>query len=342
MTQPVIVPITLKEILSWFNKKPIALLEKKLNQYFQTPALLTSSGRSALLVLLDACGIKKNDEIVLPEFGCPEINRILIDAGYQINFSISKKTKVVLVTHLFGNVDDISAIKRKNGKRKIIILESVAQAIGGKLNGQKMGTFGDAAYGSFGHGKMMTTLGGGFLMTKNKKIYQKCQKIIENFQKPTLKMELKRLFRLKIYWLLNNRFIYGLMARFLPEGRFAKEVDIKNFNFRFSEKQTQMGISQLKKLDFFNQKRAKNVDFLRFNLKNVIHPKIIKNAKPFFLRYPVSFPNQTIRDKVKRELYQKGIRASITYPSKTMLMLPCHPLVKKNDLEKIARIINDY
>lgn len=341
MIAPVIVPTTLKEVLSWFIKKPPLILEKKLTNYFQAGALLTSSGRSALLVLLEAYGLKKDDEIAVPAFGCPEVNQILIDAGYQINFAISQKTKVILVTHLFGNPTDVSAIKKKVAKKKIIILESVAQAIGAELNGQKLGTLADAAYGSFGYGKIITTINGGFILTRDQKIYQKCQKIINNFRKPTLKMELKRLLKLKVYWFLQNRFIYGLMVKFLPEGRFAKEINLDNVNFQFSPRQTLMGISQLKKLDFFNQKREKNIDFLRQNLKNVIHPEILANAKPIFLRYPIRFPNQAKRDKIKAKLYQKGIRASITYPSKTMLMLPSHPLVREKDLKIMAKVIND-
>lgn len=370
MIPPVIIPLSGREILSCLTKKSPLFLEKKLSQYFGRPVVLTFSGRTAMAALLRAAGLKKNAEIILPAYGCPGVATMLSDLGYYLKFvdinlknynlsfaelkkKISAKTKAIIAVSLFGNPFQIEELKKIIGQRKILLIEAAAQGWGGKYHGKKLGTILPTAFFSLAYGKMITTMEGGVIVVAERKLAERCRKIISAFPRQTGKMEWRRFFRLLVYYLLQNRFLYHLASFLLREGRFAGEININHWRWQFSPSQTKLGLSQLKKLDFFNQQRRNNVHFLRQNLKKIIHPVIPKNSQPVFLRYPVRFPDQETRNRIQKKLLKAGVRASITYPGQgnkypnaqtaadTLLMLPCHPLVKEKDLVKMARIINE-
>ena len=147
-------------------------------------ALLCGSGSLALEIALRACEVKHGDEVVIPTFCCAAIVLpilavgavpVLADAGEEINLTVetvepllTRKTKAIVVPHLFGNPAEIGAIVELAHKRNICVIDDAAQALGATIDGQAVGSFGDAAILSFGKEKICFGLGGGAVVFRRK------------------------------------------------------------------------------------------------------------------------------------------------------------------------------
>lgn len=80
---------------------------------------------------------------------------------------IDEKTKVVIIQHTFGNPGPIDEVREICKQRNLYLFEDCAHGLGSKLNGQSLGTFGDAALISFGLEKVLSTRVGGALIMNN-------------------------------------------------------------------------------------------------------------------------------------------------------------------------------
>ncbi len=157
-----------------------------------------SSGTAALHLALIILGVKQGDEVIcqsmtfsasanpivyqgaVPVFVdsepdtwnmSPEALQEAIDARIQKG----KKPKSIIVVHLYGmpaKMDEIMAIARNY---QIPVIEDAAEALGSSYKGQKMGTFGDLSLLSFNGNKIITTSGGGALVSANENWIKKAR-----------------------------------------------------------------------------------------------------------------------------------------------------------------------
>ena len=100
------------------------------------------------------------------------ISPILLKQAIQ---EAPKKPKALIVTHLYGQVcklDEISAICKEEG---IYLIEDAAESLGASYHGQQSGTFGDMAVYSFNGNKILTTSGGGMLVSHNEAWVEKAK-----------------------------------------------------------------------------------------------------------------------------------------------------------------------
>ena len=124
-------------------------LEEEFKKYFGVKyAISFNSGRSALMAILDALDIKKDDEILLQAFTCnsavnPILNRgvkpVFIDVDETINLDpndlkkkITSKSKAVMIQHTFGwpaKIEEISKISKENN---LFLIEDCAHSLGAK------------------------------------------------------------------------------------------------------------------------------------------------------------------------------------------------------------------
>jgi len=146
--------------------------------------VLCGSGSLALEIALRACGVGQGDEVVIPTFCCTAVVPpilavgavpVLADVGAELNVTavtieaaLTKKTKAIIVPHLFGNPADIGAIIDLACGRKIRVIDDAAQALGAAIDGRPVGSFGDAGILSFGSEKICFGLGGGVLVCGKK------------------------------------------------------------------------------------------------------------------------------------------------------------------------------
>ena len=169
-------------------------LENYLNNDVFVAAL--SSGTAALhlgLVLLD---VKAGDEVICQSFTfSASANPILYQGATPIfvdsepetwnicpnaleeaiidRIAKGKKPKAIIAVHLYGMPFKVDEIKAISIKYQIPILEDSAEALGSTYKGQKCGSFGDISVLSFNGNKIITTSGGGALVSNSKQVKEK-------------------------------------------------------------------------------------------------------------------------------------------------------------------------
>lgn len=154
-------------------------------------AVGVGSGTDALVFGLLAAGVGQGDEVVVPSFtfmssalAILHIGAIPVfcDVEYEhytldpkaLEKAISKKTKAVMVIHLFGQTANMDGISRIAKKFKLKIVEDACQAHGAEWRGKKAGVLGDSGAFSFYPTKNLGGLGdGGVLTTTNAQVYEK-------------------------------------------------------------------------------------------------------------------------------------------------------------------------
>ena len=155
-----------------------------------------SSGTAALHLALILLGVGKGDEVLCqtmtfsasanpivyqgatPVFIDSESDTwnlcpIRLEETIKNRISKGKKPKAIIAVHLYGMPYKVDEIKAISQKYEIPIVEDSAEALGSTFKGEKCGTFGDISILSFNGNKIITTSGGGALVTKNKEIKEK-------------------------------------------------------------------------------------------------------------------------------------------------------------------------
>ena len=100
---------------------------------------------------------------------CP----LALEEAILATLSQGKKPKAIIAVHLYGMPFQVEKIKSLSEKYQIPIIEDSAEALGSSYKGKKCGTFGDYGILSFNGNKIITTSGGGALLTSSKEIKQK-------------------------------------------------------------------------------------------------------------------------------------------------------------------------
>lgn len=158
-------------------------------------ALAVVSGTAAIHLALRVLDIGENDDVLASTFTFigsinailyQKANPIFIDSDdtswnlspqlleeYLIN--ARKKPKALIVTHLYGMSANIQEIAHICKKHEVYLIEDAAESLGAKYDDKHTGTFGDFGIYSFNGNKILTTSGGGMLVSKNKTWIQKAK-----------------------------------------------------------------------------------------------------------------------------------------------------------------------
>jgi dTDP-4-amino-4,6-dideoxygalactose transaminase len=170
----------------------VNLFESDLANYLNVNhvAALTS-GSSAIHLALIILGVEAGDEVLVSSFtfsatvnpivyqgGIPilidseegtwNMSPILLEEAIKDRLCIGKKPKAIIVVHLYGMPAKIDEIMTIAQKYYIPVIEDAAEALGSKYKGKSVGTFGDMGILSFNGNKIITTSGGGALISNNK------------------------------------------------------------------------------------------------------------------------------------------------------------------------------
>jgi len=340
---------TLSNGITFFGKELDAFEKKFKLKYKSNYGIAVASGTDALLISLKAVGIKKGDEIITSaNTAIPTISSIinsggipkLVDIGEdylidctKIEKAITKKTKVIIPVHLYGQSCDMDKIIKISKKYNLKIIEDCAQAQGAKYKNKFVGTIGDFGCFSFYPTKILGSYGdGGFILTKKIKFHKK----------------IKRL-----------RF-YGIETHDKKNKFYNKYYANENgFNSRIDEIQCSILNIKLNYVDKFIKKRIslanhyikllKNTDLILpyknshnthvYHLFTVFHTKIDKIVK--FLKknkietrtiYP--FPIQNMR-AYKQLNFKKNLQNS-EKKAKGIICLPLYPEMKEENVTKIC------
>jgi len=157
-------------------------------------AIPTSSCTGALHIALKALGIKKGDEVIVPNITWVATASVVEFVGAKPIFAdvnlddwnispeeikklITKRTKAIIVVHLYGHPAKMNAISSIAKKYNLKIVEDAAPAIGAEYMKKKCGSFGDFSAFSFQGAKLVVSGEGGILLTDNYNLYKKAKKI---------------------------------------------------------------------------------------------------------------------------------------------------------------------
>jgi len=168
--------------------------EECVKEYTSTPnALALNSATSALHLALRILDIKENDDVLASTFTFigsvsailyQKANPVFIDSDKE-SWNLSplllekyldtcdKKPKALILTHLYGMSADIEKIATICKEHNIYLIEDAAESLGATFNAKHTGTFGEFGVYSFNGNKILTTSGGGMLVSPNKEHIKK-------------------------------------------------------------------------------------------------------------------------------------------------------------------------
>lgn len=185
----------LKYIEKVFESNYIAPLGEYVNKFEESirsytgvdNALAVTSGTAAIHLALRILGVGKNDDVLASTFTfIGSVNAIIYQGANPVfidsdkeswNMSpkllnkylleCEKKPKALIVTHLYGMSADIEKIADICKLHGVYLIEDAAESLGATFNGNHTGTFGDFGIYSFNGNKILTTSGGGMLVSSN-------------------------------------------------------------------------------------------------------------------------------------------------------------------------------
>jgi len=265
-------------------------------------AVAVSNGTTALHIALKACGVGPGDEVIVPSFTFVATATAVLHANaipvfadiktddYTIDVSSVKKkitprTKAIIAVHLFGHPADIKPLKEIAEEHGICLIEDSAQAIGAEYYGRKTGSLADIGVFSFYPTKNITSGEGGMITTNNEDYAEKA-----------------RLLR-----------SHGQTGYY-----YFEEL---GYNFRMTEMQAALGLSQLRKIEKFNSTRReyakrylKGLQPIADIIKLPVEKEYAKSSWSLF-EIQVDFSKLRIgRDELVKAIRAENVPVSIVYP----------------------------
>ena len=287
--------------------------EKKWSEWLGVKhSIFVNSGTAAneLTMLALKYIFPEGGEIIMPPLTwISDINSVLF-AGFEpifvdIDFKnlsfnmdileskITSKTKAIFVTHILGLNALTERLLEFCEKNNILLIEDACESHGATFNGKKLGTFGFASNFSFYFAHHMSTIEGGMVSTNDDNFYQFCRSLrshgmVRELTDESLKLEYK-----EKYPDLNQDFVFIGPSH----------------NFRSTEINAVLGISQLKKLDTNNLNRISNFDYFVSNLDSNIYYTDFdtKGQCNYAFIIIMRKPDFVLRDKIENTLRANGI-----------------------------------
>ena len=230
-----------------------------------------------------SCAVHLNAKFDLVDIDMSDYN-IDIDALHK-KLEIAKKNKIlpkiIIITHLGGNPFNTKKLYQLKKKYRFRIIEDASHALGSVVKNNPVGSckYSDATIFSFHAVKSITTGEGGAITLNDKNKYIQAKQLLSHGL-----IRDNKLFKRKY------------------EGSWDYDIFQLGYNFRLSDINCSLGISQLNRLDSFINKRnhlAKLYNDLFLQNKKIIIPKIKKNNKSSFHLYIIRIKNLTIIKKKK-------------------------------------------
>lgn len=320
-------------------------LEAKLIEFTNSKYCLTvSSGTDALLIALLCLDVVPGDEIILssysfvsaaevicllgatPVFVDVEFSNANIDPN-QIESKITKKTKAIIATSLFGCPANFNLINKIAKKNKLIVIEDAAQSFGASYENNKSCNLSDIACTSFFPSKPLGCYGdGGAIFFKNKRFYDKAKKIRVHGQSKRYSHDLiginGRLDTIQAAILNCKLNIFDNEVKLRQ--KVAKYYDSKLSDIFKTFKVPLNTRSVYAQYSIIINSRKKFIE--KFESENI----------PYAVHYPKSITSQ--------KAYKKYIKENEEFPisneiSSSILCLPMHPYLLKRDQDKIINCL---
>jgi dTDP-4-amino-4,6-dideoxygalactose transaminase len=313
-------------------------------------AVACASGSSAILMGLQACGVRPGDEVVMPAniyAGVPEAVLqlaavpVLVDiepetdniAVDEVEAAITPRSRVIAVQHSYGHAADMDPLRDLAERRGVRILEDAAHALGGRYKGRPAGGLGDVGIFAFSNKGISATGVGGAATAGDPGLAQ------------------------------------DLVDRRYHGRREGYETHTLGYNFRLTEMVAAVASCQLDLLPAWNAQRRRNAADYTRRLGDAGLPLGLPVERPYaehtWLHYAVRLKE---RDALMTYLDRRGVRTSIHYPlpvyrhagfaarlayregqyrrtetsCREILSLPCHPAVGEAEVEYVTAAVKEF
>ena len=350
------IAVVKKQLTSgWLTQGPIGKkFEAELARITGTKyAIAVSSGTAALHVAYLAAGIGRGDEVITTANTFVATTNMLLAVGAKpvfcdirldtynidqnkIEEKITKKTKAIVAVHFAGQPAAMAAIKKVARRHKLLLIADACHALGATYQSKKIGRVADLSVLSFHPVKSITTGEGGAIVTDDKKLADK-------------------MFLLRTHGIHKNTAGRNVMTEL-------------GYNYRLSDIQAALGVSQLRRLNLFIKKRQAVVKWYTQELKNnphVVLPQQVAGGQSAWHLYVIRV-NPRFRDQLAKYLSASGIGVNFHYPAvyahpyyrrngyrrislpntdlyaATSLTLPCYPDLNQAQVKFIAKKINSF
>lgn len=297
-----------KTVLSgWVTQGPrVAEFEKKFAEYTGARyAVAVSSCTTALHLAMIVAGVSQGDEVICPSLSFIATANVILYVGakpvfadidpktyninpHEVKKLITSRTKAILVVHQVGFPADIAAFKKICQQYNLKMIEDAACAIGSEYQGKKIGSHSDLVCFSFHPRKVITTGDGGMITTSNGSYYKK----------------------LKI--LRQHGMSIDARERHEAKNIVFEKYDELGYNYRLTDIQAAIGITQLEKLNSLLKRRRKIAHIYNEVLGKIFWVQIpfirkgdISNYQSYQLLLKKDCP--VSRDELMKKLLKKGI-----------------------------------
>ena len=343
----------------WLTQGPaVEAFENAVAKYCKAKyAVAFSSATSALYCAYKAVGIGVGDEVIttpltfaatsnmvyfcggVPVFADIEKESLNINPA-QIIKKITPKTKAIATVDFGGNPCDYGRILKIAKDNKLAVIEDASHALGAKWDGKMVGSFADMTVLSFHPVKLIATGEGGMVLTNSAEFYEKLK---------TLRS-------------------HGMVKK--PDmGGWYYEIPEPSFNFRITDIQSALGLSQFKKLGKFIKRRREIVTRYQkafAGMENLIVPKESLGSFSAWHIFPVQIKGGDRRDFFDY-LHKNGIGAQVHYIPlnlqpffqkqygykagdfpvaeeyyKNVVTLPLFPKMTAAQINKVIKVVKNY
>lgn len=289
-------------------------------------AAAVSNGTAALHAACFAAGIGPGDEVITsPVTFAASANCVLYCGGtpvfadirpdtYNIDpediiRKITPKTKAVIAVHLAGQPCEMDAIHKIAEKHHLTVIEDGAHALGSEYKGRKIGTLSDMTTFSFHPVKPVTTGEGGMIVTNDRQLYEK-------------------LLLFRSHGITRDA---SLLKR--NEGDWYYEQQLLGYNYRITDIQCALGISQMKKLERFLARRRELVR--RYNeafagCADLVLPYQLADTDSGWHLYIIQILNHS-RKEIFEKLRESGIGVNVHY-----IPVYRHPWYQEHGYENVC------
>ncbi|MCG8515037.1 MAG: UDP-4-amino-4,6-dideoxy-N-acetyl-beta-L-altrosamine transaminase [Halanaerobiales bacterium] len=234
----------------WLTTGPkIEQFEREMADYCQARyAVAVATGTAALHTACYAAGIKPGDEVITsPMTFAASANCILYQGGKpvfadidpttynidpeQIERKITARTKAIIPVDYTGQPAELDRIKEIAQRHQLLVIEDAAHSLGAEFKGQKVGSMAELTTLSFHPAKHITCGEGGMVLTDNNQLYNKMKQ-----------------FR-------THGIIKGSASENCNQEPWLYHQQVLGYNYRMTDLQAALGLSQLKKIDSFISRR---------------------------------------------------------------------------------------
>jgi perosamine synthetase len=329
---------SLLKMWQWRDRKVVARAASRLSDKLGRPAVLTSSGRAAIYILLHAYDITAGDEVIVQAFTCSIVPAAIQWAGAKpvyadinpqtynldpadVSRKITARTKAIIVQHTFGipgPVDELRALAQPRG---IMVIEDCAHALGAVYHGHPVGTLADAAILSFGRDKVLSSIYGGAIVSHDQHLITKVTAIQQELADAPLiwiKQQLLHPILFSLILPLYGRFGIGqaLLVASQKLGLLSKALEPqekrggkpRHLTYRFPGALALLLEHQLSKLDRYTERRRRAARTYQVGLQNIPgQAQPLPQTEPSWLRFPLRVKNPAaLHRAARRQRIQLG------------------------------------